>query len=264
MKGLCFTSSAVTMVLMINDNDLDPYVSPNENLQAGSDEPMRVGSTNAADRTLGVDVSTLKSHDFPLENLGFQTSESVRAKTALRLKYEAEAEVIQKRLGNLEAIRSQLGLSQRKMAQLLLVDPSAWTRWTKGGEKAPPHVYRMLQWYLALEEKYPALDANFWVSTVSRVNDDLRVPELESQLIETKTQLDLIETKFESQISKLQTNLDQQLNSFASHLSTTTLEAFRTEMNRKDRETRRYLIWIAASVLASSLVLGVLISVLTA
>jgi hypothetical protein len=94
-----------------------------------------------------------------------------RAKTSLRLRYEAESEVIRKKLGDLETIRGQLGLSQRKIAQLLLVDPSAWTRWTKAGEKAPPHVYRMLQWYLALQDKYPALDVNFWLNTVSQRPD---------------------------------------------------------------------------------------------
>ncbi|MES2965829.1 MAG: hypothetical protein V4760_18250 [Bdellovibrionota bacterium] len=94
-----------------------------------------------------------------------------RAKTSLRLRYEAESQVIRKKLGDLESIRNQLGLSQRKIAQLLLVDPSAWTRWTKAGEKAPPHVYRMLQWYLALQDKYPALDVNFWLNTVSQRPD---------------------------------------------------------------------------------------------
>lgn len=99
---------------------------------------------------------------------GLVVPASPRAKTSMRLKYEAESEVIRKKLGDLETIRGQLGLSQRKIAQLLLVDPSAWTRWTKSGEKAPPHVYRMLQWYLALQDKYPALDVNFWLNTVSQ------------------------------------------------------------------------------------------------
>jgi len=106
---------------------------------------------------------------------------SPRAKTSLRLKYEAESEVIRKKIGDLESIRGQLGLTQRKIAQLLLVDPSAWTRWTKPGEKAPPHVYRMLQWYLALQDKYPALDVNFWLNTVAKR------PEVENQ--ETKALL---------------------------------------------------------------------------
>ena len=94
-----------------------------------------------------------------------------RAKSSLRLKYEAETQVIERKLGDLESIREKLGLSQRKIAQLLLVDPSAWTRWTKGQDQAPPHIYRMLQWYLALEDKYPALDVNFWLSNVAQVNN---------------------------------------------------------------------------------------------
>jgi transcriptional regulator with XRE-family HTH domain len=96
---------------------------------------------------------------------------SARSKSSQRLRYEAEVELIRKKLGDLEAIRETLGLTQRKMAQLLLVDPSAWTRWTKGGESAPPHIYRMLQWYLALQDKYPALDAGFWLSAVAKVRD---------------------------------------------------------------------------------------------
>jgi transcriptional regulator with XRE-family HTH domain len=96
---------------------------------------------------------------------------ATRSKSPQRLRYEAEVELIRKKLGDLEAIRETLGLTQRKMAQLLLVDPSAWTRWTKGGESAPPHIYRMLQWYLALQDKYPALDAGFWLSAVAKIRE---------------------------------------------------------------------------------------------
>jgi hypothetical protein len=39
----------------------------------------------------------------------------------------------------------------------------------------------MLQWYLALQDKYPALDVNFWLNTVSKR------PEVENQ--ETKALL---------------------------------------------------------------------------
>lgn len=42
------------------------------------------------------------------------------------------------------------------MAQLLLVDPSAWSRWVKDETKVPPHVIKALQWYLLLEQKDPA------------------------------------------------------------------------------------------------------------
>jgi transcriptional regulator with XRE-family HTH domain len=103
------------------------------------------------------------------------------------LKYEAEVGVIRKKLGDLDEIREQLGLTQRKMCQLLLVDPSAWTRWTRDEEDAPPHIYRMLQWYLALEEKYPALDVNFWLSTVSR-GEDPNKSSLRDEKIQNLTQ----------------------------------------------------------------------------
>jgi transcriptional regulator with XRE-family HTH domain len=107
---------------------------------------------------------------------------AVRAKTSLRIRYEAEVQVIKRKLGNLEDIRKTLGLSQRKISQLLFVDPSAWTRWTKGGDEAPPHIYRMLQWYLALEDKYPALDTGFWLSTVARISEPARNQLLEREL----------------------------------------------------------------------------------
>lgn len=91
-----------------------------------------------------------------------------RVRSSLRQRYEAEARVIERRVGTLESVREQLGLSQRKMAQLLLVDPSAWTRWTQGQTAAPPHIWRALAWYLALQDKYPALDAAFWLNGVAR------------------------------------------------------------------------------------------------
>lgn len=118
---------------------------------------------------------------------------AARARTALRLRYEAEAAAIQKRIGSLEEIRSVLGLSQRKICQLLLIDPSAWSRWTrtdKSKSDAPPHIYRSLQWYLALQDKYPAMDPQFWLHTVARDSQtlwasdaDTRIKELELQVL---------------------------------------------------------------------------------
>ena len=78
-----------------------------------------------------------------------------RAKTALRISYETEIELIRKKIGSIDEVREGLGLSRRKMCQLLLVDPSAWTRWGKNPNQIPPHIYRSLQWYLALIEKHP-------------------------------------------------------------------------------------------------------------
>ena len=78
-----------------------------------------------------------------------------RKKSANRIRYDAEIKVIRARVGNLEEIRARLGLTRRKMCQLLLVDPSAWTRWSAPGGEAPPHIYRALEWYLLLIEKDP-------------------------------------------------------------------------------------------------------------
>lgn len=77
-----------------------------------------------------------------------------RARSANRFLYEAEVEVIKREIGDLEVIRKSLGFSQRKICQLLMVDPSAWTRWMKG-DKIPPHIYRALSWYLMVIEKNP-------------------------------------------------------------------------------------------------------------
>ncbi len=87
----------------------------------------------------------------------------LRAKTATRLKYEAQVNVIVNQIGDLEKIRADLGLSQRKIAQLLLIDPSSWSRWTKKGDSTPPHIYRALQWYMVLQEKVPGLNAAYFL-----------------------------------------------------------------------------------------------------
>ncbi len=90
-----------------------------------------------------------------------------RVKSSLRMKYEAEVQAVKKQNGDLEAIRRQLGLSKRKMAQLLLVDPSAWTRWTSEEGEAPPHIYRALHWYLLLQEKHPEYRSSLWLNAVA-------------------------------------------------------------------------------------------------
>ncbi len=70
--------------------------------------------------------------------------------------YQVEVEQIIKEIGDLESIRTNLGLSRRKICKLLLVDPSSWTRWTKSKSgRAPAYIYRSLQWCLAIMEKYP-------------------------------------------------------------------------------------------------------------
>lgn len=92
-----------------------------------------------------------------------QNKSGNRAISAVRLNYEAQVKVIKGQIGDLENIRSSLDLSQRKMAQLLLVDPSSWSRWTQKGDDVPPHIYRALQWYMILQEKIPGLNSSYFL-----------------------------------------------------------------------------------------------------
>lgn len=114
-------------------------------------------------------ITKLEKQDFSskIEQLRFEKMDFSRSKTSLRMKYEAEVNIIQQKLGSLEEIRASLGLSRRKMCQLLMVDPSAWTRWTSGKTTVPPHIFRALQWYLAINEKYPGLGTAYWLSSLS-------------------------------------------------------------------------------------------------
>ena len=88
-----------------------------------------------------------------------------RSKTIARISYESEVEVIKRQIGDIEEIRFRLGLSARKMAQLLMVDPSAWTRWSKKITQPPPHIYRALQWYLTLQEKNPGFTPQVFLAS---------------------------------------------------------------------------------------------------
>ncbi len=93
-----------------------------------------------------------------------------RVQSSLRMKYSAEVQLITHKWGRLEDMRKTLGLSQRKICQLLLVDPSAWTRWTRNPEfdEAPPHIFRALSWYLLLLDKSPELSPYVFLQTVAR------------------------------------------------------------------------------------------------
>lgn len=80
-------------------------------------------------------------------------AEDGRSKTSLRTQYMNEKARIKSEIGDLESIRIQLGLSQRRLCRLLLVDPSAWTRWLKS--EAPPHIYQALHWLIQLRKLNP-------------------------------------------------------------------------------------------------------------
>lgn len=75
--------------------------------------------------------------------------------TSRRLQYQAELDVIKRKIGTISDIRKELRISSRQLAMLLLVDPSSLSRWQRNDQDAPPYIYRALQWYLALIEKHP-------------------------------------------------------------------------------------------------------------
>ena len=108
----------------------------------------------------------LKGIDTPIV---IQKSSEERIHSPQKMKYAAEVTLIKRTYGDLEDIRRSMGLSQRKICQLLMVDPSAWTRWTKREGEAPHHIYRALQWFLLLQEKDPSLGNPYsWLQSVAR------------------------------------------------------------------------------------------------
>jgi len=175
-----------------------------------------------------------------------------RVKSSQRLRYEAEVGLIRRKLGNLETIRDSLGLSQRKMAQLLLVDPSAWTRWTKGTESAPPHIYRALQWYLALQDKYPALDVGFWLSTVARVDESSQTRAQEQKRDQKIESLGADFSTLTAEIARLKSELKAQTHQF-----TAAVEVIELRERRLRRQFWGLLIVVG---LAIALVLGRMVS----
>jgi hypothetical protein len=124
-----------------------------------------------------------------------------RSKTSLKIHYEAQAAVIERQLEGLEGVRSKLGLSQRKMAQLLMVDPSAWTRWNRPGNRAPGIVWRALQWYMIIQEKIPGLTHNYFLGSSPDV---------------LKTEMNRKLTEFEQKIQGFRSENDQLLQKVSS------------------------------------------------
>lgn len=120
-----------------------------------------------------------------------------RSKTSLRMHYEAQVSVIKNQIGNLEEIRASLGLSQRKMSQLLLVDPSTWTRWTKNGDEAPPHIWRALQWYSALKEKIPGLTPQYFIGSNPQALHQKALRELDLERQERQQNLNVLALKLD-------------------------------------------------------------------
>lgn len=108
--------------------------------------------TSTQDTHAKSEIFQLSSHHFIDQN-----------RSSLGVRYEEQVIQIQKQIGDLETVRKSLGLSARKLCQLLMVDPSAWTRWTKHKDKTPPHIWRALQWYMLIQEKIPGLTPQYFI-----------------------------------------------------------------------------------------------------
>jgi transcriptional regulator with XRE-family HTH domain len=147
--------------------------------------------------------------DFELDKREFtgQPDPQGRSKTPLRMKYEAESRVFLGKFGGLENIRQNLGFSQRKISQLLMVDPSAWSRWVKDPEKIPPHVCRSLEWLLQLEGKNPELVRVLSAGLMSSGRDNKAHEVLVHRIQQLEGEIESLKTKKLTEISKVMTLL---------------------------------------------------------
>lgn len=137
-------------------------------------------------------------------------SNSEKARTSLRLQYEAEARVLRRQMGGIEAIREQLGLNRRKICQLLLIDPSTWTRWVQDEDKVPPHIYKALQWYLISLDKYPMLHPLHQIS-IAKEGIEAEKEQLIQERLKLERKLSFLEHQMREQHASLlsQTNIQQ-------------------------------------------------------
>lgn len=177
------------------------------------------------------------------EDLGLKT----RVKTSNRINYEAQVDVIRKQIGDLENIRSKLQLSQRKIAQLLLVDPSAWSRWVSKGETAPPHIYRALQWYMTLQEQVPGLNASYFLQKDTQGLKSEIKTYAEGRLADMELQIKQAQQDTEEQFKNLYSDLKERTDKIVHQSSRDILKleeevAFlKSEASRSERELKTAL-----------------------
>ncbi len=168
---------------------------------------------------LNSEIKTTSNHGLnAVLEADFEEPLGVRSKTSLRMNYEAQVQVVKNQLGNLEEIRLNLGLSQRKMAQLLMIDPSSWTRWVKKGDEAPPHIWRALQWYSIIQEKIPGLTAHYFngsspktlhAESIRQIEEERSIRQIELSEIKKLLQNEvLLKNSLENDIKKLKKDLN--------------------------------------------------------
>jgi hypothetical protein len=113
-----------------------------------------------------------------------EISERRRQRSSRRLRHEAEVKVFEGQAGSLDGIRKHLGLRPSQICEILKVHPSAWTRWTKTN-RAPPHVYQMLEWYMEIlqwrGQHHPIKDKPLISQSLRREDLDTYVPAKETE-----------------------------------------------------------------------------------
>ena len=115
--------------------------------------------------------------------------ENKHEKTKSRGRNEITASLIQKQIGDIEQVRASLGLNKKRMCELLLIDPSTWTRWTTGKTAPPPWLYRTLQWGLAVMDKHPEFHPLLIRQNTTANSSSLEIKRLSAQINSVKKDL---------------------------------------------------------------------------
>lgn len=102
---------------------------------------------------------------------------------------------------DIEAYRHHLGFTQKKMTELLKVDPSAWTRWRKS--KAPAWAMQSLDWLVRLNDQQEALGAQKGIEMAVQ-----GLSELESHLMDQRAAMRQLEQKAFSDYLFLKSKFD--------------------------------------------------------
>jgi hypothetical protein len=135
----------------------------------------------------------------------------------LKSEYKSVVELIKLQIGSLEEIRQQLSLSRRQICKLLLVDPSAWTRWTRVDDDAPPHIYQALSWYMQLKQQFPEIHAPLHLENkfdLLRKDADLKLQKMQLQMQALQAQ----KTTFNDPYLKFSTLLNENFNKLSAAL----------------------------------------------
>ena len=130
--------------------------------------------------------------------------------------YASQVQQIKNEIGDIESIRKNLGMSRKQICQILLVDPSAWTRWTKSSQGAPPHFYRALEWLIYIHNKQPHTKQNKKepvenpsLSIYNQTKQKLTYSSTPMDFIEEKETAQPNTTKDPSQIKSLKRQISQ-------------------------------------------------------